>query len=155
KPSYCRGSGGGVLSRRPPPRQPVRGVPGLALCFSAAGRMERPARPLPRRRVPPCARPLGRTIVALFGSVLPTCLALPLTVFLAEMCVVTLGPLRTIFVARGGRFLAPAFGFVEVVIWLFAVGQTMQNLGNPACYIAFAAGFTVGNFLGLQVEGRL
>src|SRR5436309_15638207 len=71
------------------------------------------------------------------------------------MCVVTLGTLRIVFVSRGRRLLAPVLGFLEVVMWLFAVGQTMQNLGNPACYIAFAAGFTAGNFLGLQVEGRL
>src|SRR5262249_25940267 len=51
--------------------------------------------------------------------------------------------------------LALVFGFLEVVMWLFAVGQTMQTLGHPACYIAFAAGFTAGNFLGLQIERRL
>jgi uncharacterized protein YebE (UPF0316 family) len=93
--------------------------------------------------------------VALIGSVLPAPLVLPLTVFVAEMCVVTLGTLRIIFVSRGRRLLAPVLGFLEVVMWLFAVGQTMQNLGNPACYIAFATGFTTGNFLGLQIEKRL
>src|SRR5215831_19465575 len=103
----------------------------------------------------PCGRPSRRMNVSLIGSVLPASLVLPLTVFIAEMCVVTLGTLRIIFVSRGRRLLAPALGFLEVVMWLFAVGQTMQNLGNPACYIAFAAGFTTGNFLGLQVEKRL
>jgi uncharacterized protein YebE (UPF0316 family) len=93
--------------------------------------------------------------VSLFGLVLPASLVLPLTVFLAEMCVVTIGTLRIIFVSRGRRLLAPVLGFLEVVMWLFAIGQTMQNLGNPACYVAFAAGFTTGNFLGLQVEKRL
>src|SRR5437660_11289591 len=93
--------------------------------------------------------------VLLIGSVLPGSLVLPLTVFLAEMCVVTLGTLRIVFVSRGRRMLAPILGFLEVVMWLFAVGQTMQNLGNPACYIAFATGFTTGNFLGLQIERRL
>src|SRR5437660_9963413 len=93
--------------------------------------------------------------VLLLGSVLRAFLVLPLTVFLAEMCVVTLGTLRIIFVSRGRRLVAPVLGFLDVVMWLFAVGQTMQNLGNPACYIAFAAGFTTGSFLGLQVERRL
>jgi uncharacterized protein YebE (UPF0316 family) len=93
--------------------------------------------------------------VSLIGSVLPASLVLPLTVFLAEMCVVTLGTIRIVFVSRGRRLLAPVLGFLEVVMWLFAIGQTMQNLSNPSCYIAFAAGFTAGNFLGLQVEKRL
>jgi uncharacterized protein YebE (UPF0316 family) len=46
-------------------------------------------------------------------------------------------------------------GFFEVSTWLFAIGQIMQNLSNPACYLAFAGGFTLGNFLGIHLEGRL
>jgi uncharacterized protein YebE (UPF0316 family) len=73
----------------------------------------------------------------------------------AEMTVVTLGTMRIIFVSRGQRYLAPVLGFFEVVIWLFAIGQIMRNLNNVACYAAFAAGFTAGNFLGLLIERRL
>jgi len=31
----------------------------------------------------------------------------------------------------------------------------MQNLSDPLCYVAFAGGFTLGNFLGVLVEERL
>jgi uncharacterized protein YebE (UPF0316 family) len=51
--------------------------------------------------------------------------------------------------------LAPFIGFFEIVIWLFAIGQIMRNLNDPACYVAFAAGFTLGNFLGVMIEKRL
>jgi uncharacterized protein YebE (UPF0316 family) len=81
--------------------------------------------------------------------------ALPLLIFLAELSVVTLGTMRIIFLARGMRMLAPVLGFFEVCIWLFAVGQIMRNLNNLGCYFAFAAGFTMGNFLGIFLEKRL
>src|SRR5204863_3968288 len=80
---------------------------------------------------------------------------LALAIFLAEMCVVTLGTLRIIFVARGRKYLAPLLGFFEILTWLFAIGQVMQNLNDPFCFFAFALGFTVGNFLGIVVETRL
>ena len=76
-------------------------------------------------------------------------------IFVAEMCVVTLCTVRTIFVARGMKFLAPLLGFFEVSIWLFAIGQIMQNLSNLGCYLGFAGGFTAGNYLGVLVEQRL
>jgi uncharacterized protein YebE (UPF0316 family) len=79
----------------------------------------------------------------------------PLTIFVAEMCVVTLGTLRIIFVSRGQKVLAPLLGFFEILTWLFAIGQTMRNLHNPACFLAFAAGFTLGNFLGILIEKML
>ncbi|MBI3406983.1 MAG: DUF2179 domain-containing protein [Planctomycetes bacterium] len=80
---------------------------------------------------------------------------LAVSIFLAEMCVVTLGTLRIIFVARGRKYLAPLLGFFEILTWLFAIGQVMQNLDNAACFLAFAFGFTLGNFLGILIENKL
>jgi uncharacterized protein YebE (UPF0316 family) len=80
---------------------------------------------------------------------------LPLLIFVAEMCVVTIGTIRIIFVARGMKLLAPLLGFFEVMTWLFAISQIMQNLSNGACFLAFAGGFTVGNFVGILIEKRL
>jgi uncharacterized protein YebE (UPF0316 family) len=80
---------------------------------------------------------------------------LPLLIFLAEVCVVTLNTLRMIFIARGTKYLAPALGFFEVLIWLLAISQVMKNLDNTACFIAFSLGFTLGNFLGIMIEQKL
>lgn len=82
-------------------------------------------------------------------------LVLPLLVFIAELAVVTIGTVRIIFVARGRKVLAPLLGFFEVSIWLFAIGQIMRNLADVSCYLAFAGGFTLGNFLGVLLERRL
>jgi uncharacterized protein YebE (UPF0316 family) len=80
---------------------------------------------------------------------------LPGLVFVAELCVVTLSTVRIICLGRGQKVLASAIGFFEVSIWLFAIGQIMQNLSNLGCYLGFAGGFTAGNFLGVLVEKQL
>jgi uncharacterized protein YebE (UPF0316 family) len=82
-------------------------------------------------------------------------LVLPLLVFVAELCVVTIGTIRIIFVARGFKLLAPLFGFAEVLIWLFAIGQIMRNLDDPLCFLAFAGGFALGNYVGLVINEKL
>jgi uncharacterized protein YebE (UPF0316 family) len=80
---------------------------------------------------------------------------LPLFIFLAEVCVVTLSTLRTIFLSRGMKYLAPLLGFFEICTWLFAIGEVMKNLSDLSCSLAFAGGFTLGNFLGIVVEQHL
>ncbi|MGE3807575.1 MAG: DUF2179 domain-containing protein, partial [Gemmataceae bacterium] len=76
-------------------------------------------------------------------------------IFLGELFVVTLGTIRIIFISRGMKLLAPLLGFFEITIWLFAITQVMQNLNDPGCFIAFAAGFTIGNFFGILIEKKL
>lgn len=80
---------------------------------------------------------------------------LPLAIVAARVVDVSLGTVRVILLNRGMRWLAPILGFFEVLIWLLAIGQIMQNLTNWACYLAYAAGFAIGNFTGLWIEGRL
>ncbi|HMF17643.1 MAG TPA: DUF5698 domain-containing protein, partial [Gemmataceae bacterium] len=88
---------------------------------------------------------------------------LPLLVFLAEICVVTIGTIRIIFVSRGMKVLAPILGFFEVTLWLFAITQIMTKMTDPAtdiftkssCFLAFAAGFSVGTYLGILIDEKL
>src|SRR5437763_16980570 len=82
-------------------------------------------------------------------------LQLPLVIFVAEVCVVTVSTLRIIAIARGQTVLAPVLGFFEVTTWLFAIGEVMPNLDNIACALGFALGSTPGNFLGLLIETKL
>jgi uncharacterized protein YebE (UPF0316 family) len=80
---------------------------------------------------------------------------LPLLIFLARVADVTLGTIRLIFVSRGYKHLAPAIGFVEILIWILVIGQIMKNLSNAACYVAYAGGFATGNFVGMWLAERL
>lgn len=80
---------------------------------------------------------------------------LPIIVFLARICDVTLGTIRIIFVARGRRNLAPLLGFFEVLIWIVVIGQLVQNLDSIPAYLGYAGGFAAGNYVGLWLEDRL
>lgn len=80
---------------------------------------------------------------------------LPLLIFAAESCVVTFGTLRSIFVARGLKKFAVVLGLIESTFWLFAIGQVVSNLSHLPCSIAYAVGFTCGNFLGMTIEEKL
>ena len=80
---------------------------------------------------------------------------LPLLIFSFRICDVSLGTLRVIFIARGLKYVAPVIGFFEVIIWLVAIGQVMNNITNVASYIAYGGGFAAGTFIGMKVEERL
>ncbi len=80
---------------------------------------------------------------------------LPFLIFIARIADVTIGTIRLIFVARGMKVLAPLAGFFEVLIWLVVISQIMQHLANPLCYIAYAAGFAAGNYIGMMLVDRL
>lgn len=80
---------------------------------------------------------------------------LPLIVFIARVLDVTLGTMRIIFLSRGRKYLAPILGFVEVLIWITVVSQIVGSAQNPVAYIAYAAGFATGNYVGLSIEDKL
>jgi uncharacterized protein YebE (UPF0316 family) len=80
---------------------------------------------------------------------------LPLIVFLARLTDVTLGTIRIVFVSRGNRHFAPLLGFLEVFIWITVVSQIVRGAHNLVAYLAYAAGFAVGNYVGMLVEERL
>lgn len=82
-------------------------------------------------------------------------LALPLFIFFARIADVTLGTLRIIALSRGWKRLAPLLGFVEVFIWIVAISQLVRNLTHFSSYLAYAAGFAAGNYLGMFIEEKL
>ncbi|MDD5723985.1 MAG: DUF2179 domain-containing protein [Syntrophales bacterium] len=93
--------------------------------------------------------------VSLFDPNIFTWVIIPVLIALARVIDVTLGTIRIIYISRGMKLLAPIFGFFEILIWLIAIGQIMQNLSNPVYYLAYAIGFAGGNLVGIFVEERL
>jgi len=92
---------------------------------------------------------------AFFNSDLFKFILLPILIFSTRICDVTLDTLRIIYVSRGVKVLAASIGFIEVLIWLFAITQIFKNLANPFCYVAYAGGFAMGNFIGIMIEERM
>jgi len=79
----------------------------------------------------------------------------PLLIFIARVCDMSLDTIRVIFVSKGIRYLPAIVGFFEVIIWLVAIGQVMNNLTNVVCYLAYGAGFATGTIVGMAIEERL
>lgn len=84
-----------------------------------------------------------------------TLYGIPVLIALARITDVSIGTLRIIFVSKGLRLWAPILGFFEVSIWLLAISKVMANLTNPINYIAYAVGFSLGNYIGMFIESRL
>jgi len=82
-------------------------------------------------------------------------LLMPLLICIARICDVTLGTIRIIYTSKGLKVLASFLGFFEISIWLFAIGQIMNNLTNWKNYIAYALGFSIGIFIGIYIEEKL
>lgn len=91
----------------------------------------------------------------LFDAWTFTWIILPLLIFCARICDVSIGTVRIIFISRGQKIIAPLLGFFEILIWLVAIGKIMQNLTNVIAYVAYAGGFAMGNFIGILIEEKL
>ncbi len=80
---------------------------------------------------------------------------LPLLIFLARICDVTLDTIRVIMVSKGFRKYAPIIGFFQVLIWIVTITRIMENLDNWLTYIAYAAGFGMGTYIGMLIENKI
>lgn len=80
---------------------------------------------------------------------------LALLIFAARIADVSLGTVRMILTISGSKWLAALFGFLELLIWVFAVGGVVSNLDSPVVIVAYAGGFAMGTIVGIWVEERL
>jgi uncharacterized protein YebE (UPF0316 family) len=94
-------------------------------------------------------------IFGLSGTEIYAWIILPILIFFARVCDVSLGTIRIIFISKGIKYLAPLIGFFEILIWLLAISQIMQNLSNVYYYVFYAGGFAVGNFVGILIDEKL
>lgn len=80
---------------------------------------------------------------------------LPVLIFFARIADVSLGTLRITMVSRGYKIESAILGFFEVLIWVIVVAQLLTNLDHWVNYIAYAAGFSAGTFIGLYIEDKM
>ncbi len=75
-----------------------------------------------------------------------------LLIFVARIIDVSIGTIRIILISRGYRYLAPVFGFFEVLVWIFAITHVLKSLNSLSSYLVYAAGFATGNYVGMILE---
>ncbi|WP_020404765.1 DUF2179 domain-containing protein [Gracilimonas tropica] len=80
---------------------------------------------------------------------------MPVMIFFARIADVSLGTLRITMVSRGYKLQSALLGFFEVLIWVIVVAQLLSNLDHWINYVAYAAGFSAGTFIGLYIEDKM
>lgn len=76
-------------------------------------------------------------------------------IFLSRVLDVSLGTLRIIYLTRGRSKIAAGIGFVEIVIYVVALGVVIENLDRPLNVIIYALGFAAGNLVGSFIEEKI
>lgn len=79
----------------------------------------------------------------------------PLLIFFLRITDVSMATVRVVLIVRGNKLLVPLIGFFEVSIWIFAVGAVVSRLTSPGLFLGYAAGFAMGNLVGMVIEERL
>jgi uncharacterized protein YebE (UPF0316 family) len=79
----------------------------------------------------------------------------PLLIFSLRIVDVSLSTLRMLMIMRGRKMLAPLIGVVEVLVWIFAVGNAIRHLDSPLHLVGYAGGFATGTWVGLKIEEKL
>lgn len=80
---------------------------------------------------------------------------IPLLIFSARICDVSINTVRTMLVISGHRMLAVVLGFFEVVIWVLAAGFALEYLHNVWAVMSYAGGFSTGVAVGMWLEQRI
>ncbi|WP_425390577.1 DUF2179 domain-containing protein [Ekhidna sp.] len=80
---------------------------------------------------------------------------IPLLIFFARICDVSINTLRIIFMLHSRKYVATILGFFEAAIWLLAISQIFQNMGSWQTFLAYAGGYAMGIFVGMMIEERL
>jgi len=80
---------------------------------------------------------------------------IPILIFFARIIDVSIGTIKLVFITKGMKKISPVLGFFEVLVWLLAISQIMQNLTNFINYIAYAGGFAAGTYVGMYLEEKL
>ena len=82
--------------------------------------------------------------------------SLALLIFMLRIVDVSVGTMRTIAVVRGRIKVSVLLGFIEVLLWLFAVSQVLLGVTqNAYLLLAYAGGFAAGNAVGIMLERRV
>jgi uncharacterized protein YebE (UPF0316 family) len=79
---------------------------------------------------------------------------LPVLIFLARVLDVSIGVFRLISLTRGRAVLATGLAAIEVTVWILAVASVLTHLDNWINVVAYIAGYTVGNAVGLWIDRR-
>ncbi len=72
-----------------------------------------------------------------------------LKIFLARICDVSIGTVRTMLIVKGKNFVAALTAFAEVLIWFLIAKEALNTeISSIFIPIAYAGGYATGTFIG-------
>ena len=87
------------------------------------------------------------TVDALFASPIGA-----LAIFALRIVDVSCDTMRVIFAIRGKRGIAAMLGFVQALVWIFAVGNAVKHLDSILHVFGYAGGYALGTYVGVTIE---
>ena len=75
-----------------------------------------------------------------------------LLIYLARIVDVSCDTMRVLFTVRGKRGIAGVLGFLQALIWIFAIGTAIRHLDSWIHVLAYAAGYATGTMTGITIE---
>jgi uncharacterized protein YebE (UPF0316 family) len=91
---------------------------------------------------------LGIEFTPLTGDVLLGALL----IFLIRIVGMTASTVRVLLMMRGKRLLTVAAGFVEVFLYILAIGYVVNDLSNIWNILAYSFGFVGGTLVGMWID---
>lgn len=83
-------------------------------------------------------------------------LKLCIGIFLARICDVSLGTIRTFMSVKGKGIIAACIGFIEVTIWFLVVRDALSSDTNSMWIVfAYAGGYATGTLIGTKIAHLL
>lgn len=75
-----------------------------------------------------------------------------LLIFCLRIIDVSCDTMRVLFTVRGKRAIAGVLGFVQALIWIFAVGTAIRHLDSWMHILGYAGGYAAGTMVGITIE---
>jgi uncharacterized protein YebE (UPF0316 family) len=78
-----------------------------------------------------------------------------LLIFILRVLDIAAATLRMLMVIRGRKLNAWVLGFVQALLFLFAIRAVLSDLSSWANILAYAMGFATGTVVGMWIEERI
>ncbi|OJV66052.1 MAG: hypothetical protein BGO41_08975 [Clostridiales bacterium 38-18] len=79
-----------------------------------------------------------------------------LFIVFAKVIEVSMATVRMVLITKGERKIGAVIAFFEVSLWVVLVSTVLDNImENPLKIVAYALGFSLGNYIGSWVEEKI
>lgn len=76
-------------------------------------------------------------------------------IFFSRVLDVSLSTIRMLMVVQSRKVLAAFIGFFEITLYITVLNKVVNGLENPLNLLAYALGFSCGNYVGILIENHI